>query len=185
MRANAKKAGIAHALCWSHHAVSLLKAQSTEPQVRDRGSQAHQRALRNRDDIRMLGLCGEAKMLHRLTHSKPHVETFFAWVERRLETTACAPPRLYQSAELRARAAARAGNLSHRCRRVDGHQSFGAQSACDSDGPELSKDWIMQVFSQSTTSPPYAGRLDNSAFSGCRGVGAHDVRWYRETTNLA
>ena len=28
---------------------------------------------------------GEAKKLHRLTHSKSHVETFFAWVDRRLE----------------------------------------------------------------------------------------------------
>ena len=30
------------------------------------------------DDIRRLELTGEAKTLHRLTHSKPHVETFFA-----------------------------------------------------------------------------------------------------------
>ena len=37
------------------------------------------------DDIRRLELAGEAKTLHRLTHSKPHVETFFAWVDRCLE----------------------------------------------------------------------------------------------------
>lgn len=39
----------------------------------------------NEDDIRRLELTGEAKMLHRLTYSKPHVETFFAWVNRCLE----------------------------------------------------------------------------------------------------
>jgi hypothetical protein len=37
------------------------------------------------DDIRTLELTGEAKRLHRLTHSKPHVEKFFVWVDRRLE----------------------------------------------------------------------------------------------------
>jgi hypothetical protein len=36
------------------------------------------------DQIRDLKLCGEAKQLHRLTHSKPLVERFFEWVDQQL-----------------------------------------------------------------------------------------------------
>lgn len=37
------------------------------------------------DDIRTLGLTGEARKLHRLIHSKSHVEAFFAWVDHCLQ----------------------------------------------------------------------------------------------------
>jgi hypothetical protein len=57
----------------------------------DRGT--HQRRRRSksrrctpsREEIRDRKLAGEAKQLHRLTHSKPLVELFFEWVDRRLE----------------------------------------------------------------------------------------------------
>lgn len=36
-------------------------------------------------------LTGEAKRLHRLTHSNPHVEAFFDWIDRRLEAHGLRP----------------------------------------------------------------------------------------------
>ena len=43
------------------------------------------------EQIRDPRLTGEAKRLHRLTHSKPHVDAFFAWVDRRLQRHGLAP----------------------------------------------------------------------------------------------
>ena len=81
----AKKVGIAHALCWSHSRREFVDAQSTEPQGVIEALRRIAALYAVEDDIRRLGLMGEAKKLHRLTHSKSHVETFFAWVDRRLE----------------------------------------------------------------------------------------------------
>jgi transposase len=81
----AKKVGIAHALCWSHSRREFVDAQSTDPQGVIEALRRISALYAIEDDIRILGLCGEAKMLHRLTHSKPHVETFFAWVDRCLQ----------------------------------------------------------------------------------------------------
>lgn len=81
----AKKVGIAHALCWSHSRREFVEAQSTDPPGVIEALRRISALYAIEDEIRVLGLCGEAKMLHRLTHSKPHVETFFAWVDRRLQ----------------------------------------------------------------------------------------------------
>ena len=81
----AKKVGIAHALCWSHSRREFVEAQSTEPLGVIEALRRISALYAIEDDIRRLGLAGEAKMIHRLTHSKPHVETFFAWVDRCLE----------------------------------------------------------------------------------------------------
>jgi transposase len=81
----AKKVGIAHALCWSHSRREFVDAQSTEPQDVLEALRRIGALYAIEDDIRRFGLSGEAKTLHRLTHSKPHVETFFAWVNCRLE----------------------------------------------------------------------------------------------------
>ena len=43
------------------------------------------------DEIRERALTAEAKRLHRLTHSKPHVEAFFDWVDRKLEAHGLRP----------------------------------------------------------------------------------------------
>lgn len=81
----AKKVGIAHALCWSHSRREFVEAQSTEPLGVLEALRRISALYAIEDDIRRLELAGEAKTLHRLTHSKPHVETFFAWVDRCLE----------------------------------------------------------------------------------------------------
>lgn len=41
--------------------------------------------------IRDQNLTGEAKQLHRLTHSKPKLEIFFDWIERQLERQGFTP----------------------------------------------------------------------------------------------
>ncbi len=87
----AKKVGIAHALCWSHSRREFVDAQAIEPQGVIEALRRISALYAIEDDIRKLGLTGEAKQLHRLTHSKSHVEAFFAWVDRRLEEHGYAP----------------------------------------------------------------------------------------------
>jgi len=81
----AKKVGIAHALCWSHSRREFVEAQITEPHGVLVALRRISVLYAIEDDIRRLELTGDAKTLHRLTHSKPHVEAFFAWVDRCLE----------------------------------------------------------------------------------------------------
>jgi len=73
----AKKVGIAHALCWSHSRREFVEAQTTAPTGMLEGLRRISALYSIEDDIRELGLLGEAKKLPRLTHSKPHVDTFF------------------------------------------------------------------------------------------------------------
>jgi len=94
----AKKVGIAHALCWSHSRREFVDAQSTEPQGSLEALRIIGALYAVEDDIRRLGLTGEAKKLHRLTHSKLHVEAFFAWVDRRIEEHGLRPTTLFTKA---------------------------------------------------------------------------------------
>jgi transposase len=77
----AKKVGIAHALCWSHARREFVEAQSTDPEGALDALRRIGALYAIEDDIRDRSLVGEDKQLHRLTHSKPHVERFFAWVD--------------------------------------------------------------------------------------------------------
>jgi hypothetical protein len=74
----AKKVGITHALCWSHSRREFFDAQTADPQGAHEALKRISALYAIEDDIRTLELTGEAKRLHRLTHSKPHVETFCA-----------------------------------------------------------------------------------------------------------
>jgi hypothetical protein len=63
---------------------------------RRRGARANQGAVfAIEDDISKRKLVGEAKTLHRLTHSKPVVELFFEWVDRQLERQGFTPSNPY------------------------------------------------------------------------------------------
>ena len=87
----AKKLDLTHAQCWSHCRRELFEAEPIEP---DRVREALQRIAAIyavEEDIRQHTLTGEAKQLHRLTHSKPLVEAFFEWVERQLQDQALLP----------------------------------------------------------------------------------------------
>lgn len=86
-----KKAGVTHAQCWAHSRRTFFEAQDAEPQaaaeaLRQIGALYHiEREIRRRE------LKGENKRLHRLTHSKPLVDAFFDWVDRRFEQQGLLP----------------------------------------------------------------------------------------------
>jgi hypothetical protein len=64
------------------------------------------------EDIREKKLSGEAKRLHRLTHSKPLVERFFAWVDQQFESQGFLPGNPLTQA------------LAYACERRDGLKVF-------------------------------------------------------------
>jgi len=87
----ARKTGIKNAQCWAHSRRAFFEAQDAEPQ-------AAAEALRQigvlydiEAAIRADKLSGESKRLHRLTHSKPCVEKFFAWVDAQFERQGLLP----------------------------------------------------------------------------------------------
>lgn len=81
----AKKVGITHALCWSHARREIFEAEASDPEGVREGLRRIAALYLIEEEIRDGKLTGEAKRLHRLAHSKPHVEAFFAWIDRRLE----------------------------------------------------------------------------------------------------
>jgi len=80
----AKKVGITHALCWAHARREIFEAEASEPEGVREGLRRIAVLYAIEEEIRAQKLTAEAKRLHRLTHSKPHVEAFFAWVDHKL-----------------------------------------------------------------------------------------------------
>jgi transposase len=80
----AKKTGINHARCWAHGRRAFFKALKDEPTGVEAALEQIKALYAVEDEIRDLKLAGEAKKLHRLTHSKPIVERFFEWVDQQL-----------------------------------------------------------------------------------------------------
>ena len=87
----AKKVGIIHAQCWAHSRRELFEAEAADPEGAREGLRLIGALYDIEAQIRDQRLTGEAKRLHRLTHSKPHVDAFFAWVDRRLQRHGLAP----------------------------------------------------------------------------------------------
>ena len=87
----AKQVGLIHAQCWSHSRRELFEAEAADPEGVREGLQRIAAIYAVEEEIRDKKLSGEIKRLHRLTHSKPHVEAFFGWVDQRLEQQGLAP----------------------------------------------------------------------------------------------
>jgi transposase len=87
----AKRVGLAHAQCWSHSRREFFDAQAADPQGVHQALQRIAALYAIEEEIRTHKLLGEAKRLHRLTHSKPHVEAFFAWVDERIQAHGLRP----------------------------------------------------------------------------------------------
>ena len=87
----AKKLGIIHAQCWAHSRRELFEAEAADPEGAREGLRRIAVLYDIEEQIRDQRLTGEAKRLHRLTYSKSHVDAFFDWVDRRLETHGLAP----------------------------------------------------------------------------------------------
>ena len=87
----AKKVGITHTRCWTHARREISEAQSADPEGVREGLRRIGVIYDIEDNIRERNLTAEAKRLHRLTHSKPHVEALFDWVDRTLEAHGLRP----------------------------------------------------------------------------------------------
>ena len=87
----AKQVGLTHAQCWSHSRRELFEAEAAEPEGVREGLRRIAAIYAVEEEIRDKKLSGQIKRLHRLTHSKPHVEAFFDWVDQRLEQQGLAP----------------------------------------------------------------------------------------------
>ena len=87
----AEKTGITHARCWAHSRRGFFDALQAEPTGAAEALAQIKAMYAVEDEIRKLELIGEAKQLHRLTHSKPRVEIFFEWVDRQLKRQGFTP----------------------------------------------------------------------------------------------
>jgi transposase len=80
----AEQTGLTHAQCWAHARRTFFEAQDSEPIGVAEALAQIQALYQIEAELRENNLAGEAKQIHRLTHSKPRVEVFFAWVEQQL-----------------------------------------------------------------------------------------------------
>lgn len=87
----ADKTGVTHAQCWSHMRRNFFDALNAAPQAADEALRLIGKVYEVEAEIRKRKLGGEAKRLHRLTHAKPHVERFFAWVDEQFANQGLLP----------------------------------------------------------------------------------------------
>jgi transposase len=87
----AQKTGLTHAQCWAHGRRALFEAQAADPDAVHEGLEQIAAIYAIEEQIRATALVGESKRLHRLTHSKPRVEAFFAWIDRQFERQGLLP----------------------------------------------------------------------------------------------
>jgi transposase len=86
-----EKTGLTHAQCWAHTRRHFESALDSEPAGVEQALIHIQALYAVEENIRTLALSGEAKQLHRLTHSKPTVEIFFDWIERQFQRQGFTP----------------------------------------------------------------------------------------------
>jgi transposase len=86
-----EKTGINHARCWAHGRRTFFDALTAEPTGAAEALEQIKAMYAVKEEIRDRKLVGDAKQLHRLTHSKPLVELFFEWVDRQLELQGFTP----------------------------------------------------------------------------------------------
>lgn len=89
--AYAKKLGIEHAQCWAHTRRGIFEARDVEPKAAGCALEQIAAIYKVEEHIRQRKLTGDAKRLHRLTHSKPLVDTFFAWIDQQFEQLGLLP----------------------------------------------------------------------------------------------
>lgn len=87
----AKKTGVTHAQCWVHCRREFFEAKDAEPQAAGEALRQIGALYEIEEEIRSRRLSGENKRLHRLTHSKPLVEQFFAWIDCQFEQQGLLP----------------------------------------------------------------------------------------------
>jgi transposase len=93
-----RKTDLTHAQCWAHARREIFEAQDADPEGAAEALEQIQALYAIEDIIREQKLSGESKRLHRLTHSKPRVEIFFDWIERKFEQHGLKPPTAFTKA---------------------------------------------------------------------------------------
>ena len=89
--AYAQRLGLTHAQCWAHARREIFEAKAIEPDIAAQALGRIAALYAIEKTIRDQKLKGEAKRLHRLDHSKPLVEAFFAWIDRQFEQQGLLP----------------------------------------------------------------------------------------------
>lgn len=87
----ANKTGLTHAQCWAHTRRKVFEAQNAEPTAAARGLDLIGGLYAVEERIRALKLRAAKKLDYRLTHAKPIVEQFFAWVNQHFEAQGLLP----------------------------------------------------------------------------------------------
>ncbi|MBM3496049.1 MAG: IS66 family transposase, partial [Armatimonadetes bacterium] len=93
-----KKTGITHAQCWAHARRKLFEAQSANPTAVQALLEQIQKIYEVEEQIREQERSGEAKQLHRLTHSKPIVARLFERIDLDLQQQGLTPMNPYVQA---------------------------------------------------------------------------------------
>ena len=86
-----QKTGLTHAQCWAHTRRKLFEAKDIEPEVAAQGLDLIGSLYAVEERIRAQKLSATKKLDYRLTHAKPIVERFFAWVNRQFEAQGLLP----------------------------------------------------------------------------------------------
>ena len=94
----AEKTKVKHAQCWAHSRRMFFRAQGAEPEQAAEALKRIGELYEIEADIRKDKMTGEAKRMHRLTHSKPLVEKFFEWVDGQFERQGLLPTNLLTKA---------------------------------------------------------------------------------------
>ena len=87
----AQRTGITHAQCWAHTRRHLFEAQRIEPQRAAMALDQIGKLYQFEDEIRTLGLLGEAKKSYRQAHATPVVEAFFGWIQAQFDAQGLLP----------------------------------------------------------------------------------------------
>ena len=86
-----QKTGLTHAQCWAHTRRKLFEAKDIEPAIAAQGLDLIGGLYAVEERIREQTLGATKKLDYRLTHAKPIVEQFFAWVNQQFEAQGMLP----------------------------------------------------------------------------------------------
>jgi transposase len=87
----AKKLGLTHAQCWAHTRRVFFEAQALEPDAVREALEQIQVLYEIEADIHQRKLADQSKRMHRMSFSKPKVDAFFEWIDRKFERQGLLP----------------------------------------------------------------------------------------------
>jgi transposase len=103
--AYANKTGITHARCWAHARREFFEAQAADPTGTQQALEQIKALYEIEAHLRDKNIKAENKRLHRLLHSKPLVDVFFAWIDEQFKRHGLLPNNPFTKALAYARSA--------------------------------------------------------------------------------